>query len=127
MTDDWEIDSHTLELRYRWPFDGRSYLEPHVRYYTQSHADFYRTSLDGTQALPMYASADYRLGEFDAITIGLKYGRKTQSGNEWSARLEYYVSDGSVPGELLIGDQGDREIYPNLDAIIAQFSYSFDW
>jgi hypothetical protein len=127
MTDDWEIDSHTLELRYRWPFGGQSYLEPHVRYYTQSHADFYRTSLDDTQALPMYASADYRLGEFDAITLGLKYGRKTQSGNEWSARLEYYVSDGSVPGELLIGDQGDREIYPDLDAIIAQFSYSFDW
>jgi len=127
MTDDWGIDSHTVDLRYRWPFDGKSYLEPHFRYYTQAHADFYHASLDSSQPLPLHASADYRLGEFDAFTVGLKYGRKTDSGNEWSARIEYYKSDGSVPAGLLIGDQGNREIYPDLDAIIAQFSYSFGW
>ena len=48
------------------------------------------------------------------------------SGNEWSARVELYSADGSVPGNLLIGDQAGRNIYPDLDAIIAQFSYSFD-
>jgi hypothetical protein len=127
MTDDWDINSHTIDLRYRWPIGDRSYIEPHVRYYTQSHADFYRTSLDGSAALPTYASADYRLGEFDAITLGLKYGMATRSGNEWSARVELYSADGSVPGDLIIGNQGDREIYPDLDAIIAQFSYHFDW
>lgn len=127
MTDDWDIDSHTLDLRYRWPLNNRSYLEPHFRYYTQSHAEFYRTSLDSTAPLPSYASADYRLGEFDAITVGVKYGRKTDSGNEWSTRLEYYMADGSVPGDLLIGNQAGREIYPDLDAIILQFSYHFDW
>jgi hypothetical protein len=127
MTDDWEIDSHTVDLRYRWPLNGKSYLEPHFRYYTQSHADFYRTSLDSSAPLPTHASADYRLGEFDAITFGLKYGWKTESGNEWSARIEAYSADGSVPSNLLIGNQGGREIYPDLDAIIAQFSYSFGW
>jgi len=126
MTDDWEVDSHTVDLRLRWPLGDRSYLEPHVRYYTQSHADFYRTSLDATAPLPTYASADYRLGEFDAITLGVKYGWRTMSGNEWSARVELYTADGSVPGNLLIGNQAGREIYPDLDAIIAQFSYSFD-
>ncbi|MDH3989888.1 MAG: DUF3570 domain-containing protein [Gammaproteobacteria bacterium] len=127
MTDDWGIDSHTVDLRYRWPFGGQSYLEPHFRYYTQAHADFYRTSLDSSQALPLHASADYRLGEFDAFTVGLKYGRKLDSGNEWSARVELYSADGSVPADLLIGNQGDREIYPDTTAIIAQFSYSFGW
>lgn len=127
MTDDWDIDSHTVDLRYRWPLSDRSYLEPHFRYYSQSHADFYRTSLDSTAALPVYASADYRLGEFDAITLGVKYGWKTESGNEWSARVELYSADGSVPANLLIGNQAGREIYPDLDAIIAQFSYHFDW
>jgi hypothetical protein len=127
MTDDWDIDSHTIDARYRWPIGERSYIEPHIRYYTQSHADFYRTSLDGTTALPDYASADYRLGEFDAFTVGLKYGRKTESGHEWSTRIEMYSADGSVPDYLLIGNQGGREIYPDLDAIIAQFTYSFDW
>jgi len=125
MTDDWDIDSHTVDLRYRWPLRDRHYLEPHIRYYTQSHAEFYRPSIDGTALLPSHASADYRLGEFDAITVGLKYGWKTISGSEWSARLEFYMADGSVPGNLLIGAQPGREIYPDLDAIIAQISYRF--
>lgn len=125
MTDDWDIDSHTLDVRYRWPLGERNYLEPHLRYYTQSHAEFYYPSIDSSLPLPDFASADYRLGEFDAITVGMKYGWKTESGNEWSARLEYYMADGSVPGDLLIGNQGGLEIYPDLDAIIAQFSYRF--
>jgi hypothetical protein len=125
MTDDWDIDSHTVDLRYRWPLSDRHYLEPHIRYYTQSHAEFYRPSIDGGAALPSYASADYRLGEFDAITVGLKYGWETVSGNEWSARLEFYRSDGSIPGNLLIGNQAGREIYPDMDAVIAQLSYRF--
>jgi hypothetical protein len=125
MTDDWDIESHTLDLRYRWPMGDRSYLEPHVRYYTQSHADFYLPSIDGTAALPAHASADYRLGEFDAVTLGLKYGWKTLSGSEWSARLEWYSSNGSIPGDLLVGDQAGRTIYPDLDAVIAQISYRF--
>ncbi len=128
MTDDWDIDSHTVDVRFRWPIGDRSYLEPHFRYYTQTHANFYRTSLDSSLPLPPHASADYRLGEFDAITLGLKYGWKTESGNEWSARLEAYSADGSVPANLLIGsNQGGLEMYPDLDAIIAQFSYSFGW
>ncbi|MDX1403316.1 MAG: DUF3570 domain-containing protein [Woeseiaceae bacterium] len=125
MTDDWDIDSHTVDLHYRWPLGSDSYLEPHLRYYTQTHADFYRPSLDASLPLPAYASADYRLGEFDALTVGLKYGWRTGPGGEWSARLEFYKADGSVPGNLLIGNQGGREIYPDLDAVIAQISYRF--
>lgn len=125
MTDDWDINSHTLDLRYRWPIRNSSYIEPHVRYYTQSHADFYRTSLASGAPLPAFASADYRLGEFDAITVGVKYGWETASGSEWSARLEFYTADGSVPADLLVGSQAGREIYPDLDAIIAQISYRF--
>ncbi|HEX9852581.1 MAG TPA: DUF3570 domain-containing protein, partial [Woeseiaceae bacterium] len=125
MTDDWEIDSHTLEARYRLPFGDRRYLEPHVRWYTQTAADFYRISLvDGAPPLE-FASSDYRLGEFDAITVGMKYGWKTRSDNEMSVRLEYYMQDGSAPPDQIIGNQAGRELYPDLDAIIAQFSYRF--
>lgn len=126
MTDDWDIDSHTIDLRYRWPITNASYLEPHVRLYTQTEADFYRTSLASGSPLPANASADYRLGNFDAVTLGIKYGRKMDSGNEWNARLEFYTADGSVPANLLIGsNQSGREIYPDLDAIIFQIGYRF--
>ena len=125
MTDDWEIDSHTLDLRYRWPLGESRYIEPHVRYYTQSAAEFYRLSLDSSQTLPAFASADYRLGEFDAVTAGLKYGWRTRSGNDMSVRLEWYTQSGTVPGDQLIGNQARRDNYPDLNAIIVQFSYRF--
>ena len=125
MTDDWEIESHTVEVRYRWPIGNSGYLEPHLRFYSQTAAEFYRAGISNTAAGPTFASADYRLGEFDAYTVGLKYGWLTSTGNEWSARLELYSADGSVPAELLLGDQTGEALYPDLDAIIFQIGYRF--
>lgn len=126
MTDDWGIHSHTVDTHFRVPFANGNYLEPHFRYYTQSAADFYRLSLvDGTQPFT-FASADYRLGKFDAFTVGLKYGWKTRFGKEMNVRLEYYRQDGTAPAEQIIGNQADQVLYPDLDAIIAQFSYQFE-
>jgi hypothetical protein len=118
-------DSHTLDARLRWPFGERSYLEPHLRFYTQSEADFYTISLVDGVELPAFASADYRLGNFDAVTAGLKYGWKTRGGTEMSIRAELYQQSGSIPGGLLFGNQVGKETYPDLDAIIVQFSYHF--
>jgi hypothetical protein len=125
MTDDWGIDSSTAEARLRWPIGAASYIEPQLRYYTQSEADFYRASLVNGQALPEYASADFRLGNFDATTVGVKFGHRTASGNEWSTRLEYYQQSGQVPGDQIIGNQANREQYPDLSAVIVQFAYRF--
>jgi hypothetical protein len=125
MTDDWDIDSHTVDVRLRWPIEGSAYLEPHVRFYSQTPAEFYSTSLVDGAALPAYASNDYRLGDFDAITAGLKFGWKTSGGNDMSVRLEMYQQRGSIPAGQLIGNQVGLVQYPDLDAIIAQFSYRF--
>jgi hypothetical protein len=124
MTDDWGIDSNTAEVRLRWPL-GAGYVEPQLRYYMQSAADFYRASLIGGAAPPRYASADFRLGDFDATTVGIKYGHDTASGNQWSIRAEYYQQTGSVPREQIVGNQAGREQYPDLSAVIVQFGYRF--
>jgi len=125
MTDDWEIDSHTVDLRYRWPLAGDSYIEPHLRFYTQSEAEFYLLSIDNSQPLPRYASNDYRLGDFDGITAGLKYGWRTGAGNDMSVRVEWYRQSGTVPGSQIIGNQANRDNYPDLNALIVQFGYRF--
>jgi len=126
MTDDWEIDSHTIDMRLRWPVGNDKYLEPHLRFYTQTAAEFYQISLvDDGQPLPEYASADYRLADFDAITAGLKFGWKTGGGNDMSVRLELYSQSGNVSQSQLIGTQADQEVYPDMDAIILQYSYMF--
>jgi len=125
MTDDWEIDSHTVDLRLRLPLWGSQYVEPHLRFYTQTAADFYHLSLVDSEPLPEYASADYRLGDFDAITAGLKYGWKTSGGNDMHFRLEFYKQSGNVSTSQLIGNQVGRDNYTDLNAIIFQYGYQF--
>jgi Protein of unknown function (DUF3570) len=125
MTDDWDIDSHTVDLRYRWPMGDRSYLEPHLRFYTQTQASFYQVGLVDGVPLPAFASNDYRLGDFDAITAGFKYGWETKNGNDMSMRLELYQQRGSIPADRLIGNQVGLVEYPDLNAVIVQFSYQF--
>jgi len=127
MTDDWGIDSHTLESKLNWPLSDSTFIEPHIRFYMQSEADFYRVSLRDGEPMPQFASADYRLGNFDALTAGLKYGWRTGGGNDLAMRLEYYRQDGEVPADQLIGNQDQSSLYPDLDAIIFNFSFGFDF
>jgi hypothetical protein len=123
-TNDWDVDSHTLESRLRLPFGESNYLEPHLRYYQQTAASFYRYSLaDG--ALPGFASADARLSDMDAVTVGLKFGHVTAAGNEWNTRLEFYQQNSRTPNELLIGNQLGNAQMPDFDAVILQFGYHF--
>ena len=124
MTDDWGVDSQTVETRYRWNINDRSYLEPHLRWYTQSAADFYRTVLFDGDQLPEYASADQRLADFDAYTVGAKYGRRTDYG-EFSLRVEYYRQEGDPSPGSAVGDLAGFELLPPLTAYIVQFGYKF--
>lgn len=125
MSDDWDINSHTLDLRLRWPLGERRYLEPHLRFYSQTEADFYTVSLVDGEPLPTFASNDYRLGNFDALTAGVKYGWTTRSDHDLSVRLELYQQRGDIPSDRLIGNQVGTVTYPDLDAVIAQFTYRF--
>ncbi len=127
MTDDWGIDSHTLDAKLNWPVGEASYIEPHIRFYTQSEADFYRISLRDGDPLPQFATADYRLGSFDAITAGIKYGWQTSAGNDFAVRLEYYRQEGEIPSGQLLAGQNPDALYPALDAIIFNISYGFGW
>ena len=123
-TDNWKVDSHTVEARMRLPLGDLSYLEPQVRYYTQTAASFYRYSLPDTGTLPEFASADGRLGDLDTTTVGLKYGHRTEAGSEWSARLEFYRQKGHLKASQLIGDQLGTASPPDFNAVILQYTLS---
>jgi hypothetical protein len=124
MTDDWGVDSHTMELRYRFGL-RRLYLEPHVRLYTQGAADFYRVALFRGDPLPDHATADYRLGELDTTTLGLKVGRPLGGGGELSLRVELYEQAGRAPPGADAGALGAFDLYPTVDAVIVQVGYRF--
>jgi len=119
MSDDWGITSQTADFHYRWMFADNSYLEPHLRRYTQSAANFYRLFLIQGDPAQTYASADPRLAAFDASTVGLKFGVPMGAGSEFSVRVERYLQKGrqapSIPAQL----QG-LDLYPGLRAWIVQ-------
>ncbi|MFT5813673.1 MAG: hypothetical protein ACI9VT_001426 [Psychroserpens sp.] len=125
MWDDWEINSHTIDTRLRIPLSSSSYIEPHLRFYQQSAAEFYQPFLAQATSTPEFASADYRIGEMSAYTVGLKYGMKLSNGNDLSFRLEYYRQDPKNSGHLAPNALANVDLYESVDAIIAQVSYSF--
>lgn len=124
LWDDWEITSHTVDMRYRIPV-GSGYIEPHVRYYMQEAAEFYRPFLLTGQSVPEYVSADYRIGEMAAVTVGFKYGLPLKNNQEVSFRIEYYQQTPKNPGFEEVGVLADLELFESVEAIIAQVSYSF--
>ena len=129
MWDDWDIASHTIDSRFRISlgdaFGTESYLQPHFRFYQQSAAEFYRPFLIDGESLPAYASADYRIGEMTTFTVGLKYGLLVNHGHDLSFRLEYYRQTPTDAGFDEPGVLKNVELYPTIDAIIAQVTYSF--
>lgn len=130
MTDDWGVNSLTVDGQYRWNFSETRYLEPHLRWYHQEAADFYRVALfDGEQDTLAEASADPRLGTFDGITVGLKYGQTLKSGNQWSARLEYYQQTPQAEGVPAAAAAGlsKFDLEPAFSAVMATFGYRFKW
>jgi hypothetical protein len=130
MSDDWGVQSSTVDTTYRWNFTDNKYLEPHLRWYTQTAADFYRVALyDGEENTVDYASADPRLGAFSGYTVGLKYGQELSSGNSWSARLEYYQQAGKVEGVPPQAAAGlsKFDLEPDLSAVMFTVGYRFKW
>ncbi|MCP4981711.1 MAG: DUF3570 domain-containing protein [Gammaproteobacteria bacterium] len=126
MTDDWGIDSNTFDFTYRFMFNSGYYLQPHLRLYDQSEADFYNYFLL-TGENPTNASADYRLGEMEATTVGVKFGRELDDQHSWSVRLEQYLQSGDASPSEAFGQLTRQDLYPDLEATIVQFNYSFKW
>jgi hypothetical protein len=119
MTDDWGISSHTLDLKYRWQLQDGWFVQPHLRYYTQTQADFWYESLieadyNSIVASNDYATGDYRLGKLTDTTLGVKFGRELSNGRKWDARLEFMQQSGDT-------DAAD------VSAVIGQVGYRFYW
>lgn len=121
--DDWDIQAHTFDLNYRFELGKGAYLAPHLRYYSQTAAGFYRHSLIDGQALPQFASADYRLAEMKSKTYGLKLGMPVDRRSEWALRAEYMQQTGNSHPNDAIGVQRAQDLYPGLEAYI--FSLTF--
>ena len=130
--DDWGVRALTLDARYRHELAGGMHIEPHVRHYRQSAADFWRGWLVEGQgwssathsASVSAASADPRLAKFTGSTLGAKLGLPLGAGREFTVRLETYrqkqATPASAPGVLQTLD-----LVPTLKATTVLLGYSF--
>jgi len=89
-TDDWGIESHTLELSWQQNISDALRVSPLVRYYSQSQADFYVESDSGLRSGDQ--SSDFRLSPYGAIALGLGV-EYFQPEYSLSLYLEQYSSD----------------------------------
>jgi hypothetical protein len=124
MTDDWGIDSDTFDFNYRFALSNGYYIQPRFRWYQQTEADFYNYFLLPGET-PSDASADYRLGEMEATTIGFKFGKDIDEQQAWSLRLELYEQTGEGSPSEAFGQLAQQDLYPDVEATIVQFNYSF--
>jgi hypothetical protein len=109
--DDWDLASHTVDFKYRHDVGARTWLQPHLRYYTQSPANFYTTGLVAGAPLPAYATSDYRLGPLRTMTAGATLGFQVAGApGEWSVRTEYIRQTLAGPHE-----EGGEEPHPGDD------------
>jgi hypothetical protein len=131
MSDDWGVRSDTAQLHVRWTLSNRArYIEPTIRWYRQTAADFYMPFILNTEKPSTgYEASDSRLGAFHALTYGVKYAQKLpglggRPESEFSIRAEYYQQtfDERVP--VPAGLQG-LDLYPGLKAVLVQIGWRF--
>jgi hypothetical protein len=127
--DDWGIGSHTIDARYRLPAGDSAFVEPHVRFYTQTAADFYRFGLIQGAPLPPYATSDYRMAGLQSVTLGSTIGFAPGgrlSTSEWTVRAEYIgqFGDSSPPGT--VGVQTRIDLFPVVNVFSLVVNYRFN-
>lgn len=121
--DDWGITSHTIDSKYRFVLNKRRYLQFRFRYYLQGEADFYTPFAREGESLGEFASADYRLAQMNAFTLGVEYGFGKPS-REWRVGLEYYLQQPKEPGNKF-GELNNQELAPAVSAIMFRVNKSF--
>lgn len=126
--DDWGINSITVAASDRIQLGERFFIEPEVRYYKQTSADFFRYFLPSGQILPEFASSDSRLDAFTAITGGLKVGYKFSPTREIYLQVQDYKQSGDnsftgAPGAYLPA----QDLFSGVHAtsVILGFSFAF--
>jgi hypothetical protein len=126
--DDWNLRSSTIDLKFRHELENQAWVQPHVRFYTQTPASFYRSNLLDGAPLPVFASSDYRLGPLKTLTLGATYGfHVTDYPGEFSVRAEYIVQWGRNHPAEATGVQQSYDLFPplNIGSLTATYSVQF--
>ncbi|MCU0791916.1 MAG: DUF3570 domain-containing protein [Opitutaceae bacterium] len=129
--DSFGISSHTAELRWLQRLGPRVVLEPSVRFYRQSEADFYYPDLDAAGIVPRnaadgetgtgtgpYYSSDYRLSRLQTVNLGLKLSYTFNPHCSVDFAYERYLMSG-------LDSDTPSDAYSDADVLTAGLKLSF--
>lgn len=126
--DDWGVRGGSFDLRLRHPANELVWVEPHLRYYSQTAADFWHVGLVQGQPLPGFASADYRLGKLNTTTAGLTLGFQVRDRpGTWTLRAEYMVQNGDSHPAEAVGVQQQYDLFPTLNVFTVVVGYNYSY
>ncbi|MBW8874279.1 MAG: DUF3570 domain-containing protein [Acidobacteria bacterium] len=126
--DTWGIRSNTLDLKYRHDLEGDWYIEPHIRYYRQSAADFFTTGISSFLAPPEFATSDYRLGRLTTLTLGASFAFHVgDNPSQWNLRAEYIRQAGDSSPPSSTGTKSSFDLSPPINTVTAVLGYSFNF
>jgi len=124
--DDWQIKSDTFELNYYFKVGSSGYyIEPQLRYYTQTAASFFRYRIVEGEVMPQNASADLRLGEMKSYSYGIKFAAPLPNDGEISLRTVLIKQSGDSYPSDAIGVEREQNLNPSMEAIIVQLNLIF--
>ncbi len=115
-TDNWGIKAETAELSERLRLAHWLYVQPDVRWYRQTAANFFHSYLVAGQPLPAYASSDSRLGKFTALTYGMELGLNISHTSQIYVRGDYYKQSGDGHPADAIGQLKNQDLFAGVKA-----------
>lgn len=126
--DDWGVSSNAIDLKYRHEIENGKYVQPHVRFYHQSAADFFTFDLKQGTPLPEFATSDYRLGPLSTVTLGLKYGLPVpNTPGEFYVRGEYMRQFGNGHPAGAVGVERQTDLFPPVDITTVLVGYTLSF
>jgi len=99
-TDDWGINSHTIDVNNYYSINKKLTLGFGARYYTQSEADFYSSDITHFTN-EKYASHDDRISSFNAQTYKLSLDYKLSKKVSFDFSYSMYTQDTSLDAQIL--------------------------
>jgi hypothetical protein len=110
-TDDWNVNSHTFELKWFQSLPGGFMVTPGIRYYSQSAAEFFAPYFLAPRADGHYSS-DFRLSAFGDLSGGVTVSKEFARGITLEAGIEYTTHAGDLKlGGGGVGDYADFNYY----------------
>jgi len=99
-TDDWAVNSHTLDTDIYYTLSKKITLGAGLRYYTQSEANFYNKNKDFFTN-ETYASSDERLSTFDAMTYKASIDFKQNDKISYNLGGELYSQSTGLTASMI--------------------------